>query len=154
MPRFDNAICTSGLLPTSTTVSHGFIVTRYSSPPFGSNYQRLHSEPCPMDSGPVTAVKGIGDHWPPQRPQNQMNRLGSPLHLRKGEDWEQQGFSSPLSAVPFCVHSVSPPVRRALLVLGRMKADAWGASEYIDDCFFLCDLGWKSRFPVDACADG
>lgn len=51
-----------------------------------------------MDSGPVTAVKGIGDHCFRNAPKGAFI-----------EDWEQQG-SSPLSAVPFCVHSVSPPM--------------------------------------------
>jgi len=41
MPSCDNAICTSGELPTSTTVSHGFVVARYRSPTFGSHCQRL-----------------------------------------------------------------------------------------------------------------
>lgn len=49
MPSCDNAICTSGKLPTFTTVSHGFVVARYSSPTFGSHDHHFHSEPNPLD---------------------------------------------------------------------------------------------------------
>ena len=51
MPRSGYTICTSEQRPTSTTVSHGFVVERYSSPPFGSHGPRKHSKPCPLDSG-------------------------------------------------------------------------------------------------------
>jgi len=61
MPRSDYTICTSGQLPASITVSHDFAVTRYSSPPFGSHGTRWHSEPCPLDSGPV-ALAGRPPH--------------------------------------------------------------------------------------------
>lgn len=49
MPRSGYTICTSEQRPTSTTVSHGFVVERYSSPPFGSHGPRKHSKPCPLD---------------------------------------------------------------------------------------------------------
>jgi len=51
MPRSGYTICTSEQLPTSTTVSHGFIVEWYSSPPFGSHGPCKHSKPCPLDFG-------------------------------------------------------------------------------------------------------
>ena len=51
MPRSGYTICTSEQRPTSTTVSHGFIVERYSSPPFGSHGTCKHSEPCLTDGG-------------------------------------------------------------------------------------------------------
>jgi len=51
MPRSGYTICTSGQLPTSTTVSHGFVVAWYSSPPFGSHGPCKHSKPCPLDCG-------------------------------------------------------------------------------------------------------
>ena len=75
MPSFDNAICTSGMIPTSTTVSHGFIVTRYSSPPFGSNRKHLHSEPCPggFRTGDRFGKKHHIQHTPTQERH--------PLHL-------------------------------------------------------------------------
>ena len=51
MPHSGYTICTSEQLPTSTTVSHGFVVEWYSSPPFGSHGPRKHSKPCPLDCG-------------------------------------------------------------------------------------------------------
>lgn len=41
MPHSNNSNCTSGQCPTSTAVSHSFIVTRYSSPSFGSHGRTL-----------------------------------------------------------------------------------------------------------------
>ena len=52
MPHSGYTICTSEQLPTSTTVSHGFVVEWYSSPPFGSHGPCKHSKPCPPDCGP------------------------------------------------------------------------------------------------------
>lgn len=49
MPHSGYTICTSEQLLTSTTVSHGFIMEWYSSPPFGSHGPCNHSEPCPLD---------------------------------------------------------------------------------------------------------
>ena len=37
---------------TSAAVSHGFIIARDSSPPFGSHGPGNHSEPCPLDFRP------------------------------------------------------------------------------------------------------
>ena len=51
MPHSGYTICTSEQRPTSTTVSHGFVVERYSSPPFGSQGPCKHSKPCPLDFG-------------------------------------------------------------------------------------------------------
>ena len=62
MPHSGYTICTSEQRPTSTAVSHGFVVERYSSPPFGSHGPCKHSESCPLDFGtgvpcsPVFAV--------------------------------------------------------------------------------------------------
>ncbi len=61
MPRSDHTICTSGRRPTSTAVSHGFVVTRYSSPPFGSHDPCTYSEPCPLGSGPAAPAGRPGD---------------------------------------------------------------------------------------------
>ena len=58
MPRSDYTICTSEQRPTSTTVSHGFVVEWHSSPPFGSHGTCAHSKPCPLDFGPGGAVLG------------------------------------------------------------------------------------------------
>jgi len=44
-------------MPTSTAVSHGLVVARYSSPPFGSHGEHSHSEPCPLDLGPVAPAR-------------------------------------------------------------------------------------------------
>ena len=51
MPHSGYTICTSEQRPTSTAVSHGFVVERYSSPPFGSHGPCKHSESCPLDFG-------------------------------------------------------------------------------------------------------
>jgi len=51
MPHSGYTICTSEQRPASTTVSHGFTVGRYSSPPFGSHGPCKHSKPCPLDVG-------------------------------------------------------------------------------------------------------
>jgi len=51
MPHSGYTICTSEQRPASTTVSHGFAVERYSSPPFGSQGPCKHSKPCPLDFG-------------------------------------------------------------------------------------------------------
>ena len=52
MPLSGYTICTSEQLPPSTTVSHGFGVEWYSSPPFGSHGPCKHSKPCPRDYRP------------------------------------------------------------------------------------------------------
>ena len=52
MPLSGYTICTSEQLPPSTTVSHGFGVEWYSSPPFGSHGPCKHSKPCPLDYRP------------------------------------------------------------------------------------------------------
>lgn len=51
MPHSGYTICTSEQRPTSTSVSQGFVVVRYSSPPFGSHGPCKHSKPCPLDTG-------------------------------------------------------------------------------------------------------
>ena len=51
MPHSGYTICTSEQRLTSTAVSHGFVIERYSSPPFGSHGPCIHSEPCPLDFG-------------------------------------------------------------------------------------------------------
>jgi hypothetical protein len=49
--------------PASTTVSHGFAVEWYSSPPFGSQGPCKHSKPCPMDVGTGDPMQQIS--WIP-----------------------------------------------------------------------------------------
>ena len=51
MPHSGYTICTSEQRLTSTAVSHGFVIERYSSPPFGSHGPCIHSKPCPLDFG-------------------------------------------------------------------------------------------------------
>ena len=65
MPHSGYTICTSEQRPASTTVSHGFTVGRYSSPPFGSHGPCKHSEPCPMDCEPGVPMQRhhLGDDW-------------------------------------------------------------------------------------------
>lgn len=101
MPSFDNAICTSGLLPTSTTVSHGFVVARYSSPPFGSNRKYLHSEPCPGGFRTGNRYRrtfvlraGSGGGWV---------RGGMPLSAPRRPPHHRQSKSH-LSQLPFFCH--------------------------------------------------
>jgi len=60
MPHSGYTICTSEQRPASTTVSHGFAVGRYSSPPFGSHGPCKHSKPCPLDCG-----SGVSMQWDP-----------------------------------------------------------------------------------------
>jgi len=58
MPRSGYTICTSEQRPTSTAVSHGFVVEQYSSPPFGSHGPCKHSKPCPLDCGSGVPMQG------------------------------------------------------------------------------------------------
>ena len=62
MPHSGYTICTSEQRPTSTTVSHGFVVERYSSPPFGSQGPCKHSKPCPLDFGPGHSMQRYQAH--------------------------------------------------------------------------------------------
>ena len=83
MPRSDNTICTSGLRPASTAVSHGFAVARYSSPSFGSHgghlalrtsvhwiqaRQLLHQTGCHCAPGRATRST-IGPAWTEAAPR-------------------------------------------------------------------------------------
>jgi len=78
MPRSGYTICTSEQRPASTTVSHGFAVERYSSPPFGSHGPRKHSEPCPLDCGSGSLMQpddgGLGPEGPPPPPPHNPGR--------------------------------------------------------------------------------
>jgi len=49
MPYSDERFARQQQVPASTTVSYGFAVIRYSSPPFGSNDQCWNSKSFPMD---------------------------------------------------------------------------------------------------------
>ena len=62
MPHLGYAICTSEQRPASTTVSHGFTVARYSSPPFGSLGPGMHSEPSPLDIGSGSSKQRFKTH--------------------------------------------------------------------------------------------
>ena len=63
MPCCDERFARQQQAPASTTVSHGFAVAGYSSPPFGSNYQYLDSKPYPLDRGPASAADLDTQSW-------------------------------------------------------------------------------------------
>ncbi len=72
MPHSGYTICTSEQRPTSTTVSRGFVVEWYSSPPFGSQGPCKHSKPCPLDFGPGHSMQDSAE--------SHLERIGCCLH--------------------------------------------------------------------------
>ena len=85
MPHSGYTICTSEQRPASTTVSHGFAVGRYSSPPFGSHGPCKHSKPCPLDFG-----SGVSMQWDPHSgtvPTRGPGTLPSPCSVAWFSPW-------------------------------------------------------------------
>ena len=103
MPHSGYTICTSEQRLTSTAVSHGFVIERYSSPPFGSHGPCIHSEPCPPDfgtgvpcstlasrawPGPLVSRKGLAHPRASQShhslgPQGAISTCHNPIHSRE-----------------------------------------------------------------------
>jgi len=95
MPHSGYTICTSEQRLTSTAVSHGFIIARYSSPPFGSHGPCNHSEPCPLDCGtgaPCRDSSGVDLPSPctlglaEDQPTCKLHRLLGPC-FKTGREW-------------------------------------------------------------------
>jgi hypothetical protein len=67
MPHSGYTICTSEQRLSSTTVSHGFDIEWYSSPPFGSHGPSKHSEPSSRNFGAGDPCTADGTHLGSQR---------------------------------------------------------------------------------------
>ena len=81
MPHSGYTICTSEQRLSSTTVSHGFDIEWYSSPPFGSHGPSKHSEPGSLNFGagdPCSRLDTLRSH------QRGAQRGGAGSHQHRG----------------------------------------------------------------------
>jgi len=123
VPHSGYTICTSEQRPTSTAVSHGFVVVRYSSPPFGSHGPCNHSKPCPLDCGTGALCR---EEEPAAGAQAATTRATAPPHTHNERpamngmmiDWWTPMASSPHRLM---MMSLSAPPHMVVVCRGRLR---------------------------------
>lgn len=126
MPHSGYTICTSEQRLSSTTVSHGFDIEWYSSPPFGSHGPRKHSEPGSLNFGagdPCSRLDTLRSH---QRGGTMGRDSVTPApglsHPALGGASREGRFPAPASACDLSTHHTTPspagPRRHILHNLG------------------------------------